>query len=43
MIDMISEGNLELMRSVKTFDPDRGFRLATLVEQCFIVSERICL
>lgn len=31
MIDMISEGNLELMRSVKTFDPDRGFRLATLV------------
>jgi len=27
--DLISEGNLGLMRAVKKFDPDRGFRLAT--------------
>jgi RNA polymerase sigma-32 factor len=27
--DLISEGNIGLMRAVKKFDPDRGFRLAT--------------
>ncbi|MDX2222716.1 MAG: RNA polymerase sigma factor RpoH [Rhodospirillaceae bacterium] len=27
--DLISEGNLGLMRAVKKFDPERGFRLAT--------------
>ncbi|SDG40129.1 RNA polymerase sigma factor RpoH [Roseospirillum parvum] len=27
--DLISEGNLGLMRAVKKFEPDRGFRLAT--------------
>jgi len=27
--DLIGEGNLGLMRAVKKFDPDRGFRLAT--------------
>lgn len=27
--DLISEGNLGLMRAVKKFDPDKGFRLAT--------------
>ena len=29
MADLISEGNLGLMRAVKKFDPDNGFRLAT--------------
>ncbi len=29
LADMISEGNVGLMRAVKGFDPDRGFRLAT--------------
>jgi len=29
IVDLISEGNLGLMRAVKKFDPDRGFRLAT--------------
>jgi len=29
MADLVSEGNLGLMRAVKKFDPDRGFRLAT--------------
>ena len=27
--DLISEGNLGLMKAVKKFDPDRGFRLST--------------
>ena len=27
--EVISEGNVGLMQSVKRFDPDRGFRLAT--------------
>lgn len=27
--DLISEGNIGLMRAVKKFEPDRGFRLAT--------------
>ncbi len=27
--DLVSEGNIGLMRAVKKFDPDRGFRLAT--------------
>jgi RNA polymerase sigma-32 factor len=27
--DMISEGNIGLMRAVKRFEPDKGFRLAT--------------
>src|SRR5579859_2725812 len=27
--DLIGEGNLGLMRAVKKFDPDKGFRLAT--------------
>ena len=27
--DLISEGNLGIMRAVKKFDPDKGFRLAT--------------
>jgi len=27
--DLVSEGNLGLMRAVKGFDPERGFRLAT--------------
>ena len=27
--DLISEGNVGLMRAVKKFEPDRGFRLAT--------------
>ncbi len=27
--DLIGEGNIGLMRAVKKFDPDRGFRLAT--------------
>lgn len=27
--DLISEGNIGLMRAVKKFDPERGFRLAT--------------
>lgn len=29
MADLVSEGNLGLMRAVKKFDPDKGFRLAT--------------
>lgn len=29
MSDLISEGNLGLMRAVKKFEPDKGFRLAT--------------
>jgi RNA polymerase sigma-32 factor len=29
LADLISEGNLGLMRAVKKFDPDKGFRLAT--------------
>jgi RNA polymerase sigma-32 factor len=29
LADLISEGNLGLMRAVKKFDPERGFRLAT--------------
>ena len=29
MADLVSEGNLGLMRAVKGFDPERGFRLAT--------------
>ncbi|HAX91607.1 MAG TPA: RNA polymerase factor sigma-32, partial [Rhodospirillaceae bacterium] len=27
--ELISEGNVGMMRAVKRFDPDRGFRLAT--------------
>ena len=27
--DLIAEGNIGLMQSVKKFDPDKGFRLAT--------------
>jgi len=27
--EVISEGNVGLMRAVQKFDPDRGFRLAT--------------
>jgi len=27
--DLVAEGNIGLMRAVKKFDPDRGFRLAT--------------
>ena len=27
--DLISEGNVGLMRAVRKFEPDRGFRLAT--------------
>jgi alternative sigma factor RpoH len=29
MADLISEGNLGLMRAVKKFDPEKGFRLST--------------
>ncbi|HSV29549.1 MAG TPA: RNA polymerase sigma factor RpoH [Candidatus Omnitrophota bacterium] len=29
MADLISEGNVGLMRAVKKFDPEKGFRLAT--------------
>ena len=29
MAEVISEGNVGLMQSVKKFDPDKGFRLAT--------------
>ena len=29
MADLISEGNVGLMRAVKKFDPDKGFRLST--------------
>jgi RNA polymerase sigma-32 factor len=29
MADMIAEGNIGLMRAVKKFEPERGFRLAT--------------
>lgn len=29
LADLISEGNLGLMRAVKKFDPEKGFRLAT--------------
>lgn len=29
MYDLISEGNIGLMKAVKKFDPDKGFRLAT--------------
>jgi RNA polymerase sigma-32 factor len=29
LADLISEGNIGLMRAVKKFDPERGFRLAT--------------
>jgi RNA polymerase sigma-32 factor len=29
MLDLISEANIGLMRAVKKFDPNRGFRLAT--------------
>ena len=29
LADLVSEGNVGLMRAVKGFDPDRGFRLAT--------------
>ena len=28
--ELISEGNIGLMQAVKKFDPDKGFRLATL-------------
>ena len=29
MADLVSEGNIGLMRAVKKFDPEKGFRLAT--------------
>ena len=29
MEDLISEGNVGLMKAVKKFDPDKGFRLST--------------
>jgi RNA polymerase sigma-32 factor len=29
LLDLISEGNVGLMRAVKKFEPDKGFRLAT--------------
>ncbi len=29
MADLVSEGNIGLMKAVKKFDPDRGFRLST--------------
>ncbi|MBX9635648.1 MAG: sigma-70 family RNA polymerase sigma factor, partial [Magnetospirillum sp.] len=29
MADLISEGNVGLMRAVKKFDPEKGFRLST--------------
>merc|ERR1711964_218907 len=29
LADLVSEGNVGLMRAVKKFEPDRGFRLST--------------
>ena len=29
MADLVSEGNIGLMKAVKKFDPDKGFRLST--------------
>ena len=40
---LISEGNLGLMQAVKKFDPDKGFRLATMLCGGLKLHSRTCI